>query len=77
MSSAKADKQVIVRGGVSGATLLVAIMLVLKCTGFFPYSWWWVFLPWWIGFAILIAIAVLSAGVFIIGWAVSKLFLRG
>jgi len=42
--------------GVSLATVLVAIFVVLKLTHVIDWSWWWVFSPWWIGLAIFIAI---------------------
>ena len=42
--------------GVSLATVLVAIFVVLKLTHVIDWSWWWVFSPWWIGIAIFVAI---------------------
>lgn len=31
-----------------GYTLIFIALLVCKLTGHFPYSWWWVFSPFWI-----------------------------
>lgn len=61
MSNSKATSS-----GVSLATVLVAIFVVLKLTHVIDWSWWWVFSPWWIGLAIVVAILVvigLVAGV--------------
>lgn len=49
--------------GLSGAVFL--IFLTLKLLAIEPvasWSWWWVTSPLWIGFALLIAIAVFGAG---------------
>lgn len=46
-------------GGVSLATVLVAIFVTLKLTHVIDWSWWWVFSPWWIGLAVIISIAVI------------------
>lgn len=51
MSNSKATSS-----GVSLATVLVAIFVVLKLTHVIDWSWWWVFSPWWIGLAIFVAI---------------------
>lgn len=56
-------------GGVSLATVLVAIFVVLKLTHVINWSWWWVFSPWWIGLAVfvgILAIIGLVAGVVLI-----------
>lgn len=46
-------------GGVSLATVLVAIFVVLKLTHVIDWSWWWVFSPWWIGLAIFVAVLII------------------
>lgn len=64
MSNSKATS-----GGVSLATVLVAIFVVLKLTHVIDWSWWWIFSPWWIGIAIFVAILAvigLVAGVVLI-----------
>jgi hypothetical protein len=64
MSNSKATS-----GGVSLATVLVAIFVVLKLTHVIDWSWWWVFSPWWIGIAIFVAILAvigLVAGIVLI-----------
>lgn len=43
--------------GLFGLTFLV--LLVLKCIGYFPYSWFWVFSPLLIGFSLFIFCLVL------------------
>jgi membrane protein YdbS with pleckstrin-like domain len=40
-------------GGLSLATVLLVIFVVLKLTGNIAWSWWWVFSPWWISFALV------------------------
>jgi hypothetical protein len=45
-------------GGLSLATILFLIFLVLKLTNYIDWSWWWVTSPLWIS-AILVIIIVL------------------
>lgn len=40
--------------------LLFLIFLTLKLLGVIAWSWWWVTAPLWIGFAILLAVLVVS-----------------
>ncbi|MEK6346377.1 MAG: hypothetical protein V4764_02795 [Burkholderia sp.] len=52
--------------GVSFATLLFLVFLVLKLTGHIDWSWWWVTAPLWAGvaiFACALAILVIIGGV--------------
>ena len=41
--------------GISFATVLFVVFLVLKLTGHINWSWWWVTCPLWIGLAICLA----------------------
>jgi len=41
-------------GGVSLATVLFIVFLVLKLTHAIDWSWWWVFSPLWISFGLVI-----------------------
>lgn len=46
-------------GGISVIGLLGVAFVVLKLCGVIDWSWWWVTAPFWIGFALLLAIGVL------------------
>ena len=50
-------------GGVSLATVLVVIFLVLKLVGVIHWSWWWVFSPWWISLGLFIGILLIVLAV--------------
>lgn len=54
----KEDK--IVYRGYSLATLLTIVFLVLKLTGAFNWSWWWVFSPLWISAGISILVFIIT-----------------
>jgi len=43
-------------GGISFTGLLTIVFIILKFTGHFPHSWWWVFSPFWIGFLAILLI---------------------
>jgi len=45
--------------GISFASLLFIVFLVLKLTGVITWSWWWVTAPLWGGFAIFFAVLAL------------------
>ena len=48
--------------------LLGIVFVVLKLTGFIDWSWWWVTLPFWGGFAFLLAaLAIWGIGWFCVG----------
>lgn len=53
-------------GGVGIATVLFLIFLVLKLTKVITWSWWWVFSPLWISFAIALVVFILWALVLIV-----------
>jgi hypothetical protein len=44
-------------GGLSLATILFLIFLILKLTNYIDWSWWWVTSPLWIG-ALLISLVL-------------------
>jgi membrane protein YdbS with pleckstrin-like domain len=43
--------------GIGICWLLTIIFMVLKLTGTIAWSWWWVFSPLWIPFALAIVVA--------------------
>ena len=43
-----------VHGGASGISLLGVAFVILKLTGHITWSWWWVTLPFWGGFALIL-----------------------
>lgn len=47
-------------GGVSFCGLLAIVFIVLKLTKVIDWSWWWVTAPLWGGFALLVAIFIIS-----------------
>lgn len=49
-------------GGISIATVVFIVFLILKLTGIIAWSWLWVTAPLWIGVSLLAAI-LLAAGV--------------
>jgi len=62
------DHSSAVGGGVSLATVLVVIFIVLKVLKLIAWSWWWVFSPWWISGLLFmgILVAALIVMVFIV-----------
>lgn len=48
-------------GGIGVLGLLGVAFVVLKLTGFISWSWWWVTLPFWGGFALIVVIMVICA----------------
>lgn len=46
-------------GGVSAVGLLGVLFVGLKLTGYIDWSWWWVTLPFWGGFALFLVIITL------------------
>jgi hypothetical protein len=50
-------------GGLSLATILFLIFLILKLTNYIDWSWWWVTSPLWISviFVILIVLIVFKS----------------
>lgn len=48
------------------APLLTVLFVGLKLTNFINWSWWWVFSPMWIWFALVVVIFALA------GWANGK-----
>lgn len=43
--------------------LLTITFVVLKATGYLNWSWWWVFAPIWLPFAVVLAIVLVGLGV--------------
>jgi len=48
-------------GGLSIASVLTLIFVVLKLVGVISWSWWWVLSPLWLLFGLFIAIIVIVA----------------
>lgn len=46
--------------GIGVLSLLGVAFVVLKLTGYIDWSWWWVTAPFWGGFALVLAIVVIS-----------------
>lgn len=47
-------------GGIGISTVLFLIFLVLKLIGTISWSWWWVFAPLWIPFALIFGFLILT-----------------
>lgn len=47
-------------GGIGISTVLFLIFLVLKLIGTINWSWWWVFAPLWIPFALVFGFLILT-----------------
>ena len=47
-------------GGIGISTVLFLIFLVLKLIGTINWSWWWVFAPLWIPFALIFGLLILT-----------------
>ena len=64
----KAKTVVVNRSTISTAGLVVMLLLVLKLTDNIDISWWWVFAPYWLPFALLFGfIAIFMIGAAIVG----------
>nr|WP_154895234.1 hypothetical protein [Paenibacillus xylanexedens] len=48
-------------GGIGIFGLLGVVFVTLKLTGVIGWSWWWVTLPFWGGFALLVLIIAILA----------------
>jgi len=55
----KAKTIIVNRSAISTAGLVVMLLLVLKLTDNIDISWWWVFAPYWLPFALLIGFIIL------------------
>jgi hypothetical protein len=54
------DKKVSVQVGPNFLGLLTIVFITLKLTGYINWSWWWVLAPMWGGFALALAIIILT-----------------
>lgn len=50
--------------------LLGIVFVTLKLTGYIDWSWWYVTLPFWGGFVIFFAIAI----IWVIGWVALEIY---
>ena len=53
-------------GGIGVMGLLGIVFVVLKLTGYINWSWWYVTMPFWGGFAILALVAIGGGAIFLI-----------
>jgi hypothetical protein len=56
-------------GGVGVLGLLGVVFVALKLTGYIDWSWWYVTMPFWGGFAVIAVLAAVFGAV----WVVAKL----
>lgn len=54
-------------GGLSLASVLGVVFIVLKLAGVIEWSWWWVVSPWWISAALSVAAVGVVGGCIAIG----------
>lgn len=48
-------------GGIGVLGLLGVVFVTLKLTGVIDWSWWWVTLPFWGGFALVLGVLAVGA----------------
>ncbi len=60
-------------GGIGFGGVLFIVFLVLKLTGHITWSWWWVFSPLWIPFAIVIFILFMALVFMAFAWVIEKM----
>lgn len=53
-------------GGISLSSALGITFIVLKLCGVISWSWWWVLSPFWIPFAVIIAVLFIIIAVIVI-----------
>ena len=53
------ENKTVIKGGISGSTLLGIAFVVLKLVGVIDWAWVWVLAPFWIPIALVIAIWVI------------------
>lgn len=53
------DNKVVYKGGLSICDLLLVVFITLKLTHTIDWSWWWVFAPLWIPFAIVAVLLII------------------
>jgi hypothetical protein len=56
-------KTVIHRSAVSAGTLLGVLFVALKLTHVIDWSWWWVTLPFWLGWGVVLLVIAFAAAV--------------
>lgn len=58
MGVSKTMKKENATGGMSALGVLQIIFIVLKCVGILDWSWWKVFIPFWINLALIVAAVI-------------------
>jgi len=59
-------------GGIGTLGLLGVCFVILKLTGYISWSWWWVTLPFWGGFALVMGILSIVLGAHLLGKLMKK-----
>lgn len=62
------DKKTASSGGIGVLGLLGVAFVVLKLTGYITWSWWYVTLPFWGGFALVIIAFLVIFGVLMLAY---------
>ena len=58
--------------GIGVVGLLGVVFVILKLLGKITWSWWWVTLPFWGGFAIVIGLLIICGGTAVLIAALKK-----
>jgi len=58
--------------GIGFLSLLALLFIGLKLCGVIDWSWWWVTLPLWGGFAVFFGIILLALLFLVLKWAVKR-----
>ena len=61
-------------GGISVCGLLGVAFVVLRLCGLIGWSWWWVTLPFWGPFAVVLAMVMVVVGITALGGLCARLF---
>lgn len=65
------------KGGTSALFLLFLVFLILKLTGTITWSWWFVTMPLWIGFALGMALLAFVGGCLLISGIIFTIWVCG
>lgn len=55
----KEKTQVVYSGGLNLFSLVYAAIIIMKIAGVITWSWWWITIPFWGGFAIFIGVLII------------------
>ena len=65
------------KGGTSALFLLFLVFLILKLTGTITWSWWFVTMPLWIGFALGVSLLAFVGGCLLIAGIIFTIWVCG